>query len=136
MASKQGEGMDKERYERGLKVRREVLGEAHVGRSMAAQDDYNKALQDMIIEWGWGSAWAAGGLPRRERSIMNLGMLAALGRWHEFEVHCNGALNNGVTPEELKLALWQTVIYCGVPTASQAFQHAARVLKERGLKPA
>lgn len=124
----------KERYELGLKIRKEVLGEAHVQRSMANADDFSKPFQEIVTEYGWGGSWGRGVLAKRERSILNLGMLGAMGRHNEFKVHVKGALNNGVTPEELREVLIQIAVYCGLPAGLEVFRLAREVMDEMGVK--
>lgn len=122
--------MDQEAYDRGLKLRRQVMGDDFVDRAMAPQDDFNNAIQDMIVEYGWGNSWGRGGLELKTRSLINLGMLAALRKEHEFRGHFRGAIRNGATLEELKQVLMQIAIYCGVPAAVEAFRIARPVLEE------
>lgn len=127
--------MDQERYDRGMKLRRQVLGDAYVDRAMASADAFTHDLQEMATEIGWGGSWGRGGLELKQRSMINLAMLAALGRPHEFEVHMNGALNNGCTLAEIREVLHQVAVYCGVPAAIDSFRTARKVLDERGIKP-
>lgn len=117
-------------YEKGLKLRKEVLGEAHVNRSLAAADDFSKPLQDLVTELGWGTFWARPGLTRKERSLITLGILTALGRPHELAVHTRGALNNGCTPEEIREALIHAACYAGFPATLDAFRQAKAVIDE------
>lgn len=121
--------MDKERYEAGMKVRREVLGDAHVDRSLAASDALTMPLQDLVTEIGWGAVWARPGLDRKTRSILNIGMLTALNRPHELKVHLHGAINNGCTREEIMEAVLQTAIYCGMPAALDTLRHVRSVFE-------
>ena len=99
--------MDKKLHDQGLENRKEVLGADYVERSMSQVDDFNRELQEVLNEYCWGKIWSGKGLDRKQRSILNLGMLAALGRSHEFKLHFRGALNNGVSIEELKDVLLQ-----------------------------
>jgi len=122
-------------YDAGLKTRMKVLGEAHVKRSLAEVDDFNRDLQQIVTGFAWGQIWTRPGLSHRERSILNLGMLTALNRPHEFKVHVRGALNNGLTREEIREALLQTAVYCGFPAAIEAFRLAREVFKEIDAKP-
>ena len=115
--------MDKARYEAGLKTRREVLGDAHVDASMAQVDELTKPLQDLVCEYGWGATWARPGLPRKTRSMLNIGMLTALNGPHELQVHLKGAINNGCTREEIVEVVLQTAIYCGLPAALDTMRH-------------
>jgi 4-carboxymuconolactone decarboxylase len=122
-----------ERFERGLKTRREVLGEDYVERSLANATDFNWGAQTLTTEWAWDEIWSRPGLDRRSRSLLNLGMLAALNRPHEFKVHVRGAIHNGLTVEELQEVLRQIGGYCGVPAAMDCFRLASEVLKDMGL---
>lgn len=120
----------KERYEIGDKVRREVLGDEYVDRAKANADDFSAPFQEIVTEYCWGGSWGRGGLAKRERSILNLGMLAALGRNQEFATHFRGALNNGVSRDELREVLIQIAVYCGIPAGIEAFRQARAVLAE------
>ncbi len=123
--------MDKKLLENGLKVRREVLGDEYVDRSMKNADAFNKPFQEIVSEYCWGLCWTDETLTRRERSILNLGMIAALGKMHEFELHFRGALNNGLTPDELRAVLTQIAVYCGIPVGVDCFRAAKKVLGEQ-----
>ena len=124
--------MDKERFEKGLAVRKEVLGAEYVECALDNVDEFSREFQEQIVtEFGWGGTWARGVLERRERSILNLGMLAGLGRLTEFETHFRGALRNGMSPDELKEILLQISVYCGVPMGMEVFRIARRVLDEQ-----
>tara|TARA_R110000772_G_scaffold167899_9_gene279637 strand:- start:78 stop:467 length:390 start_codon:yes stop_codon:yes gene_type:complete len=114
----------------GLKIRREVLGEEHVDKSIANANDFNRPMQDLLAEYCWGYGWSGEGLSRRERSILNLGMLTALGRSHEVAVHTRGARNNGLSNEEISAIFIQAAIYCGVPAAVDSFREATKVLED------
>ena len=116
--------------ERGLEIRREVLGDKYVDASLNNANDFNRPLQDLLNEFCWGGAWGREGLTRKERSIANLAMLTALGRTHEVETHTRGALNNGLTPEQISEVLLHTAIYCGVPAAVDSFRAASKVIAE------
>jgi 4-carboxymuconolactone decarboxylase len=120
----------KERFDAGLKTRREVLGAKYVDASMAAVDDFNKEFTDLLNTYCWNDIWNRPGLPRKMRSVLNLGMLVALNKEHELKLHIRGALNNGLTKDEVKEVLLQTAIYCGVPAAVVAFRAAKEVFKE------
>lgn len=122
--------MDKQLLGDGLKVRREVLGDEYVDRSMKSADAFNKPFQEIVSEYCWGLCWTDETLTRRERSILNLGMIAALGKMHEFELHFRGALRNGLTPEELRSVLIQIAVYCGIPVGVDCFRTAKKVLSE------
>jgi len=119
-----------ELFKKGLQVRREVLGDEYVSKSIAAATDFNAALQQMATEMAWGAVWTRPGLDRKTRSMLNLAMLSALNRGHEFKLHIRGALNNGVTRDEIKEVLLQVGGYCGVPAAVEAFRLASEVFKE------
>ena len=122
--------MDQQLHNQGLKNRKEVLGTEHVERTLSQADDFNAELQEVLNEYCWGKIWSGKGLERRQRSILNLGMLAALGRSHEFKLHFRGALNNGVTLSELKDVLLQITGYCGFPAGVESFRLAREVLNE------
>ncbi len=119
---------ERKRYEQGLQVRREVLGDAHVDRSLQNRDAFNEEFQDLITRYAWGEVWSRPGLPRQTRSMITLAMMVALNRGEEFRTHVRAALSNGVTREEIKEVLLQTAIYCGVPAANAAFHAAEEVL--------
>jgi 4-carboxymuconolactone decarboxylase len=125
--------MNKELYEQGLKTRREVLGAAYVDNAIQNADDFNRPLQDFVTEYCWNEVWNRPGLDRKSRSMINLAMLTALNRGHEFKLHVRGAINNGLTKDEIKEILMQTAIYCGVPAAIEAFRNAKEVFKEMGI---
>jgi 4-carboxymuconolactone decarboxylase len=116
--------MTDDRLERGKQVRSEVLGEEHVQRSLAAASEFTRPMQELVTEYCWGVVWDRPGLPRRERSLVNIAMLTALNRSHELSVHVRGALTNGCTVEEIQETLLQTAIYCGVPAAMEGFRVA------------
>lgn len=122
----------KQSFERGLQVRREVLGDEHVNRSLARVTDFSRPIQELVTEYCWGGIWAGEELPRKTRSLVNLAVLTALNRSHELGVHVRGAVNNGVTIEEIQGVLMQTAIYIGVPAALESFRVAEGVLKELG----
>jgi 4-carboxymuconolactone decarboxylase len=117
-------------FERGLRVRKEVLGDDYVNASLANSDDFTQPMQELVTEYCWGEIWTRPGLDRRTRSILNLGMLTALNRPHEIAVHVRGAINNGVRPEEIVEVLLQSAIYAGVPAAMDSFRVAKGVLAE------
>lgn len=122
-------------YDEGMKVRKAVLGAAYVDNSLAgaANDDFMMAFQDITTEYCWGYAWTRPGLSKKTRSMLNLAMLAALNRGPELKLHVNGALNNGLTKEQIREVMLQAAIYCGVPAAVEAFRVAKEVFKERGV---
>jgi len=119
-------------FEKGLKVRREVLGAEYVDKSLANANEFTQAFQDIATEWCWGYAWTRSGLDRKTRSMLNLAMLTALNRSPEIKLHVRGALNNGVTVEEIKEVLLHATVYCGIPAGLDAFKAANEVLKEAG----
>jgi 4-carboxymuconolactone decarboxylase len=120
---------DRDAFERGREIRAEVLGPKHVERSLASASDFNRPIQELVTEYCWGVVWSRPGLGRRERSLVNLGMLTALNRSHELGVHVRGALRNGCTVEEIQETLLQAAIYCGVPAAMEAFRVAEAAVK-------
>ncbi|AWH28923.1 MULTISPECIES: 4-carboxymuconolactone decarboxylase [Stenotrophomonas] len=122
---------EQERYEAGLAVRRQVLGEAHVERSLQARTDFTTEFQEFITRTAWGTVWTRDGLPRHTRSLLTIVMMVALGHDEEFKLHIRAARNNGVTPEEIKEVLLQAAIYCGVPAANHAFALAKPILEEQ-----
>ena len=124
--------MDEERFDKGLAVRRRVLGAEHVDRMLAAADDFTRPFQEMLTEYCWGFGWGDERLDAKTRSLMNLTMIAALNRMHEWELHLNGAINNGVSKGEIQAAIHQIGIYCGAPAALACFRIAKKVLEERG----
>ena len=121
---------EQERYEAGLAVRRQVLGEAHVERSLQARTEFTTEFQEFITRTAWGTVWTREGLPRHTRSLLTIVMMVALGHDEEFKLHIRAARNNGVTPEEIKEVLLQAAIYCGVPAANHAFALAKPILEE------
>ena len=123
----------KERADAGLKTRKEVLGAAYVDKAMASVDDFNRPFVELLNTYCWNDIWNRPGLDRKQRSILNLGMLIALNRGADLKLHINGALNNGLTKEDIREVLMQTAIYCGVPAAVTAFHIAREVFKERGI---
>ena len=126
--------MDKALYDRGMAMRRKVLGDEHVDRSVANVDDFNRQFHDLLTEFAWGAVWGDEALKPRDRSILNLGMIACLGRMHEFETHFRGALRNGLTHQELGAILRQIAIYCGFPAAVEAHRVAKQVLAAEAKK--
>jgi 4-carboxymuconolactone decarboxylase len=119
-------------FDKGLEVRRAVLGAEYVDGSIAKADDFMMAFQRITTEWCWGYAWSRPGLDRKTRSIMNLAMLTALGRTPEIKLHVKGALNNGVSVEEIKEILLHATVYCGIPAGLDAFKAAHEVLVKEG----
>ena len=121
--------MSEDLFQRGLQARREVLGAAYVDAAIAGADEFTKPLQELVTEYCWGAVWSRPGLDRRTRSLLNIGMLAALNRQHELGVHVRGALNNACTPEEIQEVLLQVAIYAGVPAGIEGFRTAAPVIR-------
>jgi 4-carboxymuconolactone decarboxylase len=122
--------MDKERFDKGLEARRSVLGAEYVDKALAGADDFNREFQELVTEYCWGTCWGNDVLDRKQRSLLNLGMLAALGRMTEFGLHFRGALTNGLSREELREILTQITIYCGVPAGVECFRIARGILAE------
>ena len=124
--------MDKDTYDRGMTIRRKTLGNDYVDRQTANADDFNRDFQRIVTQYCWGEAWGDPTLTPRERSILNLGMIACLGKMHEFETHVRGALTNGLTPNEIRAVLTQVAVYCGVPVGVDCFRIAREVLNKQG----
>jgi 4-carboxymuconolactone decarboxylase len=122
--------MNKELFDKGLKVRREVLGTEYVDNAIKNADDFSRTLQEFVTEYCWGELWNRPGLDRKSRSMLNLAMLAALNRPHEIKLHIRGAINNGMTKDEIKEVFLQVGVYCGVPAAVDAFRSAREVFAE------
>lgn len=122
--------MNKELFETGLKIRREVLGAEYVDKSIQNADDLTRPLQELVTEYCWGFVWGRDTLPRKARSMINLAMITALNRPHELRLHVRGALNNGLTRAEICEVFLQTAIYCGVPAAIDSFRVAKEVFAE------
>ncbi|MCA0320363.1 MAG: 4-carboxymuconolactone decarboxylase [Proteobacteria bacterium] len=125
---------EKERFEKGLAVRRAVLGDAHVDRSLAARDSFTTEFQDLITRYAWGEIWTRPGLDRKTRSFLVLAMTASLGRWEEFRLHCRASFANGVTTDDIKEVCLQIAVYAGVPAANTAVKEAKEVFAELGIK--
>jgi len=130
-----GEGgiMNKELFEKGLAIRRAVLGPEFVDNAIKTADDFSRPLQELVTEYCWGEVWGRPGLDRKIRSMLNLAMLSALNRPHEIKMHVKGALSNGVTKDEIKEIFLQVAIYCGVPAAVDSFRIARETFKEMGV---
>jgi 4-carboxymuconolactone decarboxylase len=124
--------VDKQAFDRGMKIRRDVLGDAHVDRSMATADEINRPLQDLITQYCWGDIWSRPGLDRKTRSTINLAMLAALNRPHELKLHIQGARRNGLSQAEIGEVFLQVAFYAGGPAALDAMRLAREVFKEEG----
>ncbi len=125
---------ERKRYDQGLKTRREVLGDAHVDRSLKNRSKFNEPFQDLITRYAWGEIWSRPGLPRKTRSLLTLSMLVALNRNEEFRLHLKAALSIGVTRDEIQEVLLQSAIYCGVPAANSAFHAAEEVFEQLDSK--
>jgi 4-carboxymuconolactone decarboxylase len=125
--------MNNELFDNGLKIRREVLGADYVDASIRNADELTMPLQELVTQYCWGEIWARPGLDRRTRSFLNLAMITALNRPHELKLHVRGAINNGLTKEEIAEVFLQTAIYCGVPAALDSFRVAKEVFKEMGI---
>jgi 4-carboxymuconolactone decarboxylase len=121
---------DEERYEAGMQVRRAVLSNAHVERSLANRTELTTEFQDFITRYAWGEIWTRDGLPRHTRSLITIAMMVALNRGEELALHLRAAKNNGVTQDEIKEVLLQTAVYCGVPAANSAFHLAQKIFGE------
>lgn len=124
--------MDEALQKKGETVRRHVLGDDYVDRAMKGADRFSAPLQDLLNEYCWGMAWTDDGLDLKQRSLLNLGMLAASNRMHEFGLHFRGAIRNGLTEKELQAALLQIAVYCGVPAGVEAFRVARAIRAELG----
>ncbi len=117
-------------FERGLKTRKEVLGDEYVEKSLAAADDFTRPLQELVTRYCWGDVWNRPGLDKQQRSMINLAMITALNRPHELRLHVRGALNNGLTRAQIREILLQTAVYCGIPACIDAFRVAKEVFEE------
>ena len=125
--------MNRDAFEKGLKTRREVLGAEYVDNSIRNADEFNRPMQEFVTEYCWNEIWNRPGLDRKTRSIVNLAMLTALNRPHELKLHVKGAINNGLSKNEISEIFLQTAIYCGVPAAIDSFRTAKEVFKEMGV---
>ena len=122
--------MTSDTYERGLALRKAVLGKEYVERSLASADDFSRPMQDLSTEYCWGHVWTREGLSRRDRSLLNIGMISALNRPHELKLHVKAALTNGLSREEIREALLQVAIYCGVPAGLDSTRIAREAFAE------
>ncbi len=122
--------MNDELFERGLEIRKSVLGAEFVEKSIAAADDFNMPMQKLVTEYCWGAVWGREELPKKTRSMLNIAMLAVLNRPHEFKLHIRGAIRNGVSKEEIREILLQVAIYAGVPAGIDSFRNAKEALAE------
>ncbi|MBG9387380.1 carboxymuconolactone decarboxylase family protein [Caenimonas aquaedulcis] len=125
--------MNKEQFEKGLAVRKAVVGESYVEASLKGADDFSMPMQELVTEFCWGEVWTRPGLDRRSRSILNLGMIAALNKPEELAIHVRGAINNGVTKDEIKECFLQVAVYCGMPAGLSSFKIARQVFKDMGI---
>lgn len=125
--------MDKARFDLGLAQRKATLGDEYVEKNLAAADDFTRPFQEAMTEWCWGFGWGDDAIDAKTRSMMNLAMIGGLGKMHEWELHCRGAINNGVTKEEIRAIIHVIAIYCGVPQGVECFRSARKVLEEEGL---
>lgn len=125
--------MDKATYEKGLAIRREVLGREYVDSSIANADDFSLPIQQLSTEYCWGEVWGRPGLDRKTRSFLNLAMIAALNRPHELRLHIKAAIGNGLTKDEIKEVFLQVAIYCGIPAGIDSVRAAKEVFKEMGI---
>lgn len=127
--------MTSETYALGMKVRREMLGDEYVDNALNSADEFTRPFQDLAVEYCFGKIWARDDLPRKTRSLVNVGMLVALNRAHELEVHIGMALRNGCTKAEIREVLLQATVYCGMPAGSQSFRIARKVFAEQPDAP-
>ena len=125
--------MDNDLFERGLAQRKATLGAEYVEKNLAAADEFNRPFQEAMTAWCWGFGWGDEAIDAKTRSLMNLAMIGALGKMQEWELHCRGALNNGVTKEQIRATIHIVAIYCGVPQSLECFRVARKVLQEEGL---
>ncbi len=125
--------MDQDLFEKGLAKRKATLGDEYVEKNLAAADDFNRPFQEAMTAWCWGFGWGDETIDPKTRSMMNLAMLGALGKWHEWETHCRGAITNGCSVEEIRAIVHVIAIYCGVPQGVECFRVARKVLSEQGL---
>jgi 4-carboxymuconolactone decarboxylase len=122
--------MTNEMYERGLALRKEIVGEEYVARAFATADDFSRPIQDLATEYCWGQVWGRDGLSRRDRSLLNIGMISALNRPHELKLHVKAALTNGLDRDEIREALLQVAIYCGLPAGLDSTRIAREAFAE------
>lgn len=127
--------MDNDLFKKGLETRSATLGKDYVERNLKAADALTRPFQEAMTAWCWGFGWGDEVIDPKTRSMMNLAMLGALGKMHEWEIHCNGAITNGVSAVEIRAIIHVVGIYCGVPQALECFRVARKVLTERGLLP-
>jgi len=125
--------VEKEMFEKGLAIRRQVLGSEYVENALKTADDFNMPLQELVTTYCWGEIWGRPGLDRKTRSMLNLAMISALNRPHEVKAHVRGAINNGLTKQDIQEVFLQVAIYCGVPAAVDSFRIARETFKEMGI---
>ena len=125
--------MQQDLFETGLEQRKATLGAAYVEANLAAADDFTRPFQEAMTAWCWGFGWGDEAIDAKTRSMMNLAMIGALGKMHEWEIHCRGAINNGVSVEEIRAIIHVVGIYCGVPQSLECFRVARKVLEEQEL---
>ena len=125
--------MDRAMFEKGLSIRRAVLGADYVDKAISSADDFSRPLQELVTQYCWGEIWGRPGFDRKTRSLINLAMISALNRPHEVKAHIKGALNNGLTKDDIKEVFLQVAIYCGVPAAVDSFRIAQETFKELGI---
>jgi 4-carboxymuconolactone decarboxylase len=125
--------MSNDLFEKGLSIRKAVLGEEYVNRALSNVNSFNRPLQELVTEYCWGEVWGRPGLDRKQRSMLNIAMLSILNRPHELKAHVRGAITNGMTPQEISEVLLQVMIYAGVPAAVDSFRIAGEALKELGI---
>ncbi len=125
--------MDRELFQKGIDARKATLGDEYVQKNLEAADDFNRPFQEAMTEWCWGFGWSDDTIDPKTRSMMNLAMIGALGKMHEWEIHCRGALRNGVSKAEIRSILHVIAIYCGLPQSLECFRVARKVLEEAEL---
>lgn len=125
--------MDNELFKTGLNMRKSTLGTEYVENNLAKADEFNRPFQEAMTAWCWGFGWGDETIDAKTRSMMNLAMIGALGKMQEWELHCRGAINNGVSMEEIRAIIHVVAIYCGVPQSLECFRSARKVLSEKGL---
>ena len=125
--------MDKDLFDKGLAKRKATLGAEYVEKNLAAADDFTLPFQENMTAWAWGFGWGDETIDMKTRSMMNLAMIGALGKMHEWEIHCRGAINNGVSTDEIRAIIHVISIYCGVPQGVECFRVARKVLEELDL---
>jgi 4-carboxymuconolactone decarboxylase len=125
--------VDREMFEKGLAIRRAVLGSEYVDKALATADDFNRPMQELTTQYCWGEIWGRPGLDRRTRSIINLAMISALNRPHELKAHVKGAIANGLSKDDIREVLLQVAIYCGIPAGVDSFRVAQETFKELGI---